>query len=58
VLWKVTGRLRVLNLEKLIATAPERYDFYCDLRSVPLIGERLGGNHWMELRTFSCTVPA
>ena len=58
VLWKVTGRLQVLNMTELIATAPADYDFYCDLRSVPLIGERFGGNDWMELRAFSCSVPA
>ena len=57
ILWKVTGRLKVLNLADLIATAPDHYDLYCDLRSVPLIGERMGGNNWMDLRTFSCTVP-
>jgi len=58
VLWKVTGRLKVLNLADLIATAPDQYELYCDLRSVPLIGERMGGNNWMELRTFSCTMLA
>lgn len=51
--WKVTGRLRVLNLERLILTAPASYSMYCDLRSVPLIGDALGGNDWMDLRVFS-----
>lgn len=51
--WKVTGRLKVLNMELLVAAAPEDYDVYCDLRKVPLIGERLGGNRWMELRIFA-----
>jgi hypothetical protein len=51
--WKVTGRLKVLNLEEMIARAPGDYDIYCDLRDVPLVGEMLGGNQWMELRLFS-----
>jgi hypothetical protein len=37
----------------LVASAPDAYEVYCDLRDVPLIGESLGGNLWMELRTFS-----
>jgi hypothetical protein len=51
--WKVTGRLRILNIAALIRTSPQDYEVYCDLRNVPLIGESLGGNRWMELRTFS-----
>jgi hypothetical protein len=53
--WKLTGRLKLLNIAEMLATAPTGYDFYCDLRSVPFIGERLGGNDWMELRVFSFT---
>ena len=52
-LWKVTGRHRIANMAELLATSPERYDLYCDLRKVPLIGERLGGNRWMDLRIVS-----
>lgn len=58
VLWKVTGRLQILNLANLIKAAPKNYSVYCDLRSVPLIGESLGGNNWLDLRLFSCTVEA
>lgn len=53
--WKVTGRLQVANFEQMVATAPPRYDIYTDMRNVPLVGERLGGNQWMELRLFSFT---
>ena len=53
IFWKVTGRLKVLNLEEMIARAPQDYDIYCDLRKAPLIGEVLGGNRWMDLRVFS-----
>lgn len=52
-IWKVTGRLKILNIEELIRSAPEEYEVYCDLRDVPIIGESLGGNLWMELRTFA-----
>ncbi|MBB6132983.1 hypothetical protein HD842_001094 [Massilia aurea] len=52
-IWKVTGRLKILNIKQLICSAPADYEVYCDLRDVPLIGESLGGNLWMELRTFA-----
>ena len=39
-------------------SAPENYGIYCDLRNVPFIGNRLGGNQWMDLRLFSFTVRA
>jgi hypothetical protein len=51
--WKVTGRLKVLNMADLVRSAPADYEVYCDLRDVPFIGESLGGNLWMELRTFA-----
>lgn len=56
IFWKVTGRLKVLNMAQLLKTAPAGYELYCDLRDVPLIGDALGGNRWMDLRVFSCTV--
>jgi hypothetical protein len=56
--WKVTGRLRVLNLPEMVRTAPKQFDLYCDLRHVPLIGESLGGNQWMETRLFATTPAA
>jgi hypothetical protein len=55
-LWKVTGRLRVLNLTALIESAPTTCSIYCDLRNVPIIGNSMGGNRWMDLRLFSCTL--
>ena len=56
-LWKITGRLQILNLTNLIETAPPNYEIYCDLRKVPFIGEKLGSNQWMELRLFSFNLP-
>jgi hypothetical protein len=47
-LWKTTGRYRVLNLVKLIRTAPAEFDLYCDLRDRPI--------PWMDLRVFAATV--
>lgn len=57
-LWKVTGRLCVLNLPALVRTAPAEFDLYCDLRNVPLIADALGGNQWMETRLFATTPAA
>ena len=34
--WKVTGRYRVLNLARLIATQPLHADLYCHCRNLPL----------------------
>jgi hypothetical protein len=55
-LWKVTGRLIVANMAQMMARAPRSFDFYCDLRKVPLIGESLGGNRWAELRLIAFTM--
>jgi len=30
--WKVTGRLKVLNFDRMVRTAPESYDLYADFR--------------------------
>ena len=54
-IWKVTGRLVVPNFEQMVLTAPPTFDLYADFRSVPLIGERLGGNDWMDTRLFAYT---
>ena len=48
--WKVTGRLVVKNLPQMIATMPAGTGFYGDFRSVPMVGERLGGNDWLDTR--------
>jgi hypothetical protein len=56
IIWKVTGRLIVNNINQLIGSMPTRSELYCDLRSVPLIGGSLGGNYWMDLRVFAISV--
>ncbi|UHC17903.1 hypothetical protein LRS73_08650 [Methylobacterium currus] len=53
IFWKITGRLRLINISEMISTSPEPYDLYCDLRYLPFIKDTLGGNSWMELRAFS-----
>ena len=55
-IWKVTGRLQIVNIKQLIARASRDFEIYCDLRNVPLIGDALGGNRWMELRVFAFTM--
>ena len=42
VVWKTTGRYRVVNLERMLATAPHPFDLYCDLRRRPI--------EWADLR--------
>lgn len=59
IFWKVTGRLRVLNMTEMILAIREKYDVLCDLHSFPLIGTgKVFGNKWMDLRVFSSSVRA
>ena len=53
--WKVTGRLKVLNLASLHdAVGRKRPDIACDLHNLPLIGTgRWRGNQRMDLRLFA-----
>jgi hypothetical protein len=37
----------------MVAAAPPSFDLYADFRSVPLIGESLGGNNWTDTRLFA-----
>lgn len=54
--WKVTGRLRVLNLADVIAAVTTHYDVLCDLHHFPFVGTgKVFDNRWMDLRLFSCT---
>ncbi len=47
-LWKVTGRYRVLNIGRIIRAAPPKSDLYCDMRTWPI--------PWVDLRIFGCTL--
>lgn len=53
--WKITGRLQVTNIRDLIRTQPDRFALYADFRHVPLIGDSLGGNDWVDMRCFAFT---
>lgn len=45
--WKVTGRLRFMNLDRLITGAPPGVELYADFRRYP--------RHWVDIRVFACT---
>jgi hypothetical protein len=36
IVWKITGRYRVANIEQLILKRPEKFDFYCNCRDYPV----------------------
>ncbi|MBN9561793.1 MAG: hypothetical protein J0H14_13850 [Alphaproteobacteria bacterium] len=54
-IWKTTGRLRLLNIRQLRLALPDRpLDLVCDLHNVPLVGtDRLHRNRYMDLRVFA-----
>ena len=54
--WKVTGRLIVKNMAEVLRAAPKSFDLYADFRHLPLIGKKLGGNHWLETRLFAVSL--
>lgn len=45
--WKVTGRLRFTNLDRLIMSAPADTELYVDFRRLP--------RPWVDTRVFACT---
>jgi hypothetical protein len=45
--WKVTGRLRFTNIDRLVATAPAGCELYVDFRRFP--------RRWVDTRVFACT---
>jgi hypothetical protein len=45
--WKITGRLRIRNLEALVARAPVAFELYADFRRFP--------RPWVDTRMFACT---
>ena len=52
-IWKITGRLKLVNIAEMLASQPERFTIYADFRKVPLIGNRLGRNHALDTRTIA-----
>lgn len=52
-LWKVTGRVIVTNLARLICTSPQDADLYCDCRRpLSTYTHRRLTNGWMDMRVF------
>lgn len=53
-IWKTTGRLRCLNLERLDQAIVGDVDLACDLHNVPFVGSgKLVGGEMMDLRLFA-----
>ena len=53
-IWKVTGRLRLVNLAEISDAVPKPYDLLCDLHNLPFVGSgRLLGNRYVDLRAFA-----
>jgi hypothetical protein len=47
IVWKVTGRYKVLNLPALIRKQPREFDVYCDMRN--------NGVPWLDMRVMAWT---
>lgn len=50
--WKVTGRLKVRNLARMMAEAPPDFALYADFRNLPLVPR----GRWMDLRLMAFTL--
>jgi len=49
IFWKVTGRLKILNIEKMISKEENNiYDLLFDVYKIP--------SKWMDLRVYSCSI--
>ena len=53
--WKITGRLKVENLGRMVETQPAGFRVYADFRSVPFVGSRFFGNHWTDTKLIAFT---
>jgi hypothetical protein len=47
-IWKATGRYKLVNIGRLIDSAPRSYEVYCDLKDMP--------QHRFDMRFFSFTL--
>lgn len=54
-IWKVTGRLMVLNFQEISSSRPIDAELYCDTRSVRLLGKLVGANFWVDTRLIGFT---
>jgi len=53
--WKVTGRLVVKNLDRLIQSRPASARFYIDMRKLPFVGHRGNLSHYADTRIMGYT---
>jgi hypothetical protein len=54
IIWKLTGRYRVLNMPAMVASATKPFDLYLDLKDRSITGKRQA---WSDLRLFAFTKP-
>jgi hypothetical protein len=47
IIWKATGRLRLLNFSAMSSSAPDDFDLYCDFKNYPMA--------WVDMRFFAFT---
>lgn len=55
VVWKVTGRLVVKNLDRVIRSRPAAARFYIDMRKLPFVGHRGNISHYADTRIMAYT---
>lgn len=55
VYWKITGRIKIKNIEKLIIKAPANFEIYIDIRLVPKWLTFFGNDHWADTRIIGFT---
>ncbi|MGG7568660.1 hypothetical protein ACQ5SO_21100 [Rhodovulum sp. DZ06] len=53
--WKITGRLKIQNIEKLIEKAPDGFGVYIDMRLVPSYLKGFGTDRWADTRIIGFT---
>lgn len=55
VYWKLTGRIKIKNIERLLIKAPKQFEFYIDMRLVPKWLTFFGNDHWADTRIIGFT---
>jgi hypothetical protein len=53
--WKITGRLIIGNIAKLLQTAPTGWQLYLDMRAVPKVLRAFGMDRWADTRIIGFT---
>jgi hypothetical protein len=54
IIWKITGRLKFLNLPEVAGAARRPYDLLCDLHNLPFVGSGdWRDNRYLDLRSFA-----